>query len=555
MTVTTGGRGRRSAGSSSSCASGPGGVVGLSDGDEAEAFEQQLDLVEVETLVDRHHEAHVPEGRPDDLGGRRLDQLGQLGDGEVLVDPNLLGLGGEGFGGPLLGGGPHLLFRRQRRLSLPRSLAAALDLGQHPLDVLLGGKSVRGRPDACPSSASASCGRRTCSPRPGCAPCRPVPRWRPAWVRRPRGQASWGPLRAPAPVWRPGERRRARRACGGGGGGAAAPASGAEGLSEGGRGPSEGGEGVTETAAAPESVASLADSSSVAVSTFRWARPGRADGGPGVGGSVGAAASSEEVDATEPSAGAASVFGAPSTGAAASDGATASARAAASSSGAAASGAALAVGAASGGASDGWASGARRALRCAADAPALDLRGGRRRRLVGLLARTAAFMTSAALSRPAIRSLSNRVLILRHVPVGQGGLGVPHPNAGLPEEPDQHVGTRPSGRPPAPSPARRRPPSRARCPTIRPHLRRCRPPAPAGSPSAVAGLEATAVSSSTRATKSCVAASSVIPSTARKSERLEVDDVQEAVVARSASRAASVAASTSSSPSGKSAVS
>ncbi len=93
MMVTTGGRGHelfrsvlrravvpRSAAYSSS-------LHGL----EAEFASDQLDLIEVESLIDRDHEAEVLEGEPDDLvTAGVLSMLRKLADGDELVDANRL---------------------------------------------------------------------------------------------------------------------------------------------------------------------------------------------------------------------------------------------------------------------------------------------------------------------------------------------------------------------------------------------------------------------------------------------------------------------------------
>ncbi len=65
-----------------------GGVFVLTQRLEAELRRDQLDLVEVQPLVDRHHQAQFLEGELDDLAGRDLHQVGELGDGDELVDPD-----------------------------------------------------------------------------------------------------------------------------------------------------------------------------------------------------------------------------------------------------------------------------------------------------------------------------------------------------------------------------------------------------------------------------------------------------------------------------------
>src|SRR4029079_8474537 len=67
---------------------GLGGVFVLSYGLKAEGRCNQLDLIEVETLVHRHHEAQFLEGKLDDLGCRHLHGGSQLGDGDEFVDPD-----------------------------------------------------------------------------------------------------------------------------------------------------------------------------------------------------------------------------------------------------------------------------------------------------------------------------------------------------------------------------------------------------------------------------------------------------------------------------------
>ena len=59
---------------------------------ETELITDHLDLIEIESLVDRHHQAEVLEGRRDDLLGSRIDQVGQLGNREKLVDADESGL-------------------------------------------------------------------------------------------------------------------------------------------------------------------------------------------------------------------------------------------------------------------------------------------------------------------------------------------------------------------------------------------------------------------------------------------------------------------------------
>ncbi len=68
---------------------------------EAELGGDQLDLVEVEPLVHRDHQAQLLERELDDLGGRHLHEVGELRHRDELVDPDpgLLAL-------PLLGLAP-----------------------------------------------------------------------------------------------------------------------------------------------------------------------------------------------------------------------------------------------------------------------------------------------------------------------------------------------------------------------------------------------------------------------------------------------------------------
>ena len=64
------------------------GLVGfLADRREPELVADQLDLVEVQPLIDRDHEAEVLEGGRDDRLGRHVDQVRELRDREELVDP------------------------------------------------------------------------------------------------------------------------------------------------------------------------------------------------------------------------------------------------------------------------------------------------------------------------------------------------------------------------------------------------------------------------------------------------------------------------------------
>ena len=70
----------------------------FANGLEAEFAGDELDLIEVESLVDRDHQAQFLEGERDDLRRRRLEDLRKLADRDELVDANglslALGLGG-----------------------------------------------------------------------------------------------------------------------------------------------------------------------------------------------------------------------------------------------------------------------------------------------------------------------------------------------------------------------------------------------------------------------------------------------------------------------------
>ncbi len=90
-------------------------VLLLLDRLEAELRRDQLDLVEVEPLVDRHHQAELLERERDDLGGRHLHRLGQLADRDELVDAD------EGLFPLLLLGHP-----RRDDLAVGRLVGAAL---------------------------------------------------------------------------------------------------------------------------------------------------------------------------------------------------------------------------------------------------------------------------------------------------------------------------------------------------------------------------------------------------------------------------------------------
>src|SRR6185437_8067167 len=65
---------------------GIGGVLVLEHGLETEFASDQLDLTEVESLIDRDHEAEVLECEANDLVTGHLELLRKLGDGNELVD-------------------------------------------------------------------------------------------------------------------------------------------------------------------------------------------------------------------------------------------------------------------------------------------------------------------------------------------------------------------------------------------------------------------------------------------------------------------------------------
>src|SRR5688500_5790040 len=62
------------------------GVLLFLDRLESELASNELDLIEVETLVDRYHQAEILERESNDLHRRRLENLRQLTDGNELVD-------------------------------------------------------------------------------------------------------------------------------------------------------------------------------------------------------------------------------------------------------------------------------------------------------------------------------------------------------------------------------------------------------------------------------------------------------------------------------------
>jgi len=114
----------------------PGRVLLFALGREAELFEEQLDLVEVEPLIDRDHQPEVLERGADDRRSGLVHQLGELGDGEELVHPDRAGLA------LLLLLLLHLLeleLLLGRALTLPALLLAApaLQLSHHAAEVVL----------------------------------------------------------------------------------------------------------------------------------------------------------------------------------------------------------------------------------------------------------------------------------------------------------------------------------------------------------------------------------------------------------------------------------
>ncbi len=65
-----------------------GGVLVLPDRLEPEGGRDQLDLIEVQPLVHRHHQAQLLERELHDLGGRHLHGAGELRDRDELVHPD-----------------------------------------------------------------------------------------------------------------------------------------------------------------------------------------------------------------------------------------------------------------------------------------------------------------------------------------------------------------------------------------------------------------------------------------------------------------------------------
>ena len=130
--VTTGGRGDSSSGCVGLLDAPPRRHTLLADGLEAELGGDELDLVEVEPLIDRHHHAQLLEGELDDLGRGNLHRLGELGHRDVFVDPdaglflllflrqpagNLFPIGGSSARrAPFRPGGAPLMLCRVRRM-------------------------------------------------------------------------------------------------------------------------------------------------------------------------------------------------------------------------------------------------------------------------------------------------------------------------------------------------------------------------------------------------------------------------------------------------------
>ena len=88
MTVTTGGRGTRSSGWSASSSIASAAATLLTNRLESEFARNQLDLIEVQALVDRHHHAQFLETERDDVGAADAEDGGEFRDGDELVDPH-----------------------------------------------------------------------------------------------------------------------------------------------------------------------------------------------------------------------------------------------------------------------------------------------------------------------------------------------------------------------------------------------------------------------------------------------------------------------------------
>ncbi len=109
---------------------------------EAELLQQQLDLVEVQSLVHGDHQAEVLERRTHDLRRRDVHELAQLGDRQELGNPDRAGLP-LGVLSLLLGLlFPFLLDGGLLGPALLALLLAALELGHDALDVFLNGALV-----------------------------------------------------------------------------------------------------------------------------------------------------------------------------------------------------------------------------------------------------------------------------------------------------------------------------------------------------------------------------------------------------------------------------
>ena len=103
----------------------------FANGLEAELAGDQLDLVEVETLVDGDHQPEILEREGDDLGRGDLQNLRKLADGDEFVDANglplALGLGGA-CGLELLARAAAEVAGTTSRDGAPRSVAIVLEM-------------------------------------------------------------------------------------------------------------------------------------------------------------------------------------------------------------------------------------------------------------------------------------------------------------------------------------------------------------------------------------------------------------------------------------------
>src|SRR4051812_46509026 len=75
---------------------------------ETEFAGDELDLIEVEALIDGDHQSHVLEREADDFRRGQLQNLGELGDRDELVDANDLFLAFRRFGEPCFSTLAHL---------------------------------------------------------------------------------------------------------------------------------------------------------------------------------------------------------------------------------------------------------------------------------------------------------------------------------------------------------------------------------------------------------------------------------------------------------------